>query len=181
MIDGLVAKRYAEALFEVAKEKQLLEQVRQDLALTDKVIANTEGFMNFFLHPQIDSKRKKEIINQSFADNLSLISKNLLFQLIDNHRMEFIEEILNFYVKLVNEALGVIEVQAITSSELSSEDKEKISQALQVKFNKEIRLNTQIDPAIIGGMIIKVGDRVYDGSIKKQLKVLSRSLTASRV
>lgn len=181
MIDGLVAKRYAEALFNVANEKNLLDKVEQDLKVAAEILNNTEDLMTFLRHPQVDSQKKKNLIDSSFKDSIAVISKNFLFQLIDNHRIEFIEDILRIYVKLANDVRGVLDVEAVTAVPLDDSENGKVIQSLSGKFGKQIRLTNVIDPSVIGGMIVKIGDRIYDGSVNKQLKVLKRSLTASRV
>lgn len=181
MTEGLVAKRYAEALFEVAKEKNLLDTIERDLLFTVQVIEGTDGFMTFLRHPQIDEKTKKDLINKSFQESISETTKNFLYQLIDSKRIEYIEEIAKQYIGKANEARNIVEVETTTSSDLSDEDISKVRNILSTKLGKEVRLSNAVDSSILGGMIIKIGDRVYDGSINKQLKVLKRSLSASRV
>lgn len=181
MSDGLVSKRYAEALFEVANQKNLLDQVENDLIFIVKVINQTEGFMKFLRHPQIDVKVKRNIFEKDFKDAISQISKNFIFQLIDSHRIEFIEDILKQYTKYANEARGIVDVEAITSEQLDDNNKTKVEATLNKKLGKKVRLQNIVEPSIVGGMVIRIGDRVYDGSISKQLKVLKRSLMASRV
>lgn len=181
MIEGLVAKRYAEAMFEVTKQKDLLDRVEQDLLFVLDVVKGTEDLMVFLRHPQIDEQVKKSILDSAFTDSITQIVKNFLYQLIDGKRIEYLEEITNYYIKLANEARGIVNVEAITSVDLSAADKKKVIEQLNKQLNKEIRLDNKVDPSILGGMVIRIGDRVYDGSISKQLKVLKRSLTASRV
>lgn len=181
MIDGVVAKRYAEALFEVAKEKNLLDKVEEDLLTIVQIMNQTDNLLPFFRHPQIDTNAKKELVEASFKDNISEVSKNFIFQLIDNRRIEFIDEVLKLYVRLANQVRGVVDVEAITANVLDEASQAKVVHSLNEKLGKKVRLKNVTDPSIIGGMIIKIGDRVFDGSIDKQLKVLKRSLTASRV
>ncbi len=181
MIDGTVAKRYAEALFEVAKENNQLEKIEADLKLVAEVMQQTELLMDFLRHPQIDGLAKKELIKTAFKDSISSISENFLSQLIDSNRVEFFEEILKMFIKYANEVRGVIDVEAITAITLDDANKTKVIETLKQKFNKQVRLQNIVDPSILGGIIVKIGDRVYDGSINKQLKLLERSLMASRV
>lgn len=181
MIEGLVAKRYAEAMFEVTKQKDLLDRVEQDLLFVLAVVKGTEDLMIFLNHPQIDEQVKKSILDTAFNESITQIVKNFLYQLIDGKRIEYLEEIIKYYIKLANQARGIVDVEAVTSVALSATDRNKVVEQLSKQLNKEIRLDNRIDPSILGGMIIRVGDRVYDGSISKQLKVLRRSLTASRV
>lgn len=181
MIEGLVAKRYAEALFEVANNKKSLDQIEEDLQLIVDVFENTSELTAFLHHPKIDDKTKKAIIDQAFDGKLNEMTKNLLYLLIDNNRTEYIGDIKKEFVKLANIARNIVDVEAITAIELDKDSQDKVSKTLKDKLGKSVRLKSFVDPSLLGGIVIKIGDRVYDGSINKQLKVLKRSLKASRV
>ncbi len=181
MIEGLAAKRYAKALFEITKNTELLDKVEQDLQLVIKVIYGSEEIKNFLNHPQITREIKRNIIDSTFGQAISQVTKNMLFQLIDNNRQEALEGILNEYIKMANNYRGIIDVEAISVVTLSDTDKEKIIKSFAEKFNKQVRLTNTVDSSILGGMVIRIEDKVYDGSIKTKLKVMKRDLTASRV
>ena len=181
MIEGVAAKRYAKALFEITKDSELLEKVEADLRQIVQVVYSDDEIRNFLNHPQITREVKKEVINAGFSNDISQITKNFLFQLIDNNRQDTLEGILSEYVEMANNYRGIIEVEALSISALNDQDKEKITKSLTERFNKQIRLKNIVDPSIIGGLIIRVGDKVYDGSIETKLKVMKRSLTTSRV
>ncbi len=181
MIEGIAAKRYAKALFEITKDSELLEKVEQDLHLVVKVIYSNEDIKNFLNHPQITREVKKDIINSAFSKNISQITKNFIFQLIDNNRQDALEGILSEYIKMANNYRGIIDVEALSVVALNDVEKEKITNSFTKRFNKQIRLKNTIDPSIIGGMIVRIGDKVYDGSIRTKLKVMKRNLTTSRV
>ncbi|MGD9679481.1 MAG: F0F1 ATP synthase subunit delta [Vulcanibacillus sp.] len=181
MIEGLAAKRYAKALFEITKDSELLEKVEQDLHLVIEVIYSSEEIKNFLNHPQITREVKRTIIDSTFGQAISQITKNMLFQLIDNNRQEALEGILSEYIKMANNYRGIIDVEAISVIALSDADKEKVTKSFAEKFNKQVRLKNTVDPLILGGMVIRIGDKVYDGSIKTKLKVMKRNLTTSRV
>ncbi len=176
MIEGLVAKRYAKALFEVADEKKLLDEVESDLQLVLNVMKETDGFDNFIRHPKVGMDVKKDIVTKAFQNEITEISQNLLYQLIDNHRMEYIKEILFQFVLLANKARKVVDVEAVTAFELNQTDKEAIAQSLNKKFNKSVRLINVIEPSIIGGMVVKIGNRIYDGSLQAQLEMMKKKL-----
>jgi len=181
MIEGLAAKRYAKALFELTKETDLLDRTEQDLQLIIKVIYDDEEIRKFLAHPQITREVKKKIVASALSDKILKLTKNMLFQLIDNNRQEVLGEILNQYVKLANDHRGIIDVEAISVVSLNEKEKDKITESFQNKFGKKVRLKNKIDSSILGGMVIRIEDKVYDGSIKTKLQVMKRSLTTSRV
>ncbi|TCS83406.1 F0F1 ATP synthase subunit delta [Tepidibacillus fermentans] len=180
MINGLVAKRYAKALFEVAYNNRILEQVEADLQLIVKVFRETEGFLSFLRHPLVDKEKKKQIIDTAFGDSISSVSKKLLLRLIEGGREEYVEAIAEAYTHLSNQVRGIVDVTATTAIALTQEEKDKITQSIQTKIGKTVRLHNIVDPNIIGGMVIQIGDRLYDGSLKKKLLMVKRSLMASR-
>jgi len=181
MINGLVAKRYAKALFEVALSNRILEQVEADLKLIVQVFEETDGFIDFLRHPLVDKDKKKQIITSAFKDSISDVSKNLLLRLIDGGREEYVEAIFVTFTGLSNQMRGIADVTATTAIPLSDQEKGKVVQTIQEKLGKTVRLTNNVDPSIIGGMVIQIGDRLYDGSLKKKLLKVKRSLMASRV
>ena len=174
MIEGIVAKRYAKALFEAANEKNSLDQVEQDLQFVVKVMKDTEGFTTFLRHPRVGTDVKKETVATAFQQEISEVSQNFLYLLIDNHRMEYLEEILYQFIELANEARKVVDVEAITATALEQKDQDSIVQLLNQKLNKTVRLRNKIDPSIIGGMVVRIGDRIYDGSLQAQLQMMKK-------
>lgn len=181
MIAGQVAKRYSQALFEVAKEQNLLDQVEKDLKLFVETLKNTEEFQIFLTHPQIGGEVKKNMVSNIFADSISWVAKNFLQVLIDGGRENTVEEILQGYSKLANEARGVAALTAISAKPLTEEEKQQLEQLYKQRLNKVVKLENVVDPTILGGLIVRIGDRVYDGSLIKKLKTVKKSLVASRV
>ena len=181
MMNGLVAKRYARALFEVAQENHLLDQVAADLETMIDIIQNTEGFTTFLYHPSIEKEAKKDLMEKAFGESISWVSKNFMLLLIDSGREDVLEEIYAEYSKLSNEAKGVSLVTAVTAVPLGEEEKQELVQIYGQKLKKAIQLNNVVDPTIIGGMVVKIGDRIYDGSLKRKLQLVNKSLMASRV
>lgn len=181
MSEGIAAKRYAKALFEITKDSELLEKVEEDLQLIVNVISSDEDIRNFLNHPQITREIKKEVIKSAFKENISQTTKNLLFTLIDNNRQNTLDGILSEYIKMSNSYRGIIDVETLSVVALNDVEKVNITESFTEKFNKQIRLRNIIDPSIIGGMIVRIGDKVYDGSIRTKLKVMKRNLTTSRV
>jgi F-type H+-transporting ATPase subunit delta len=181
MSESVAAKRYAKALFEVAKESKQLGRVEQDLEQIINTVYADEAIVNFLNHPQITADDKKKIIADSVGANIVSITKNLFMQLIDNHRQNELPNIFSEYTKLANDDRGIIGVEVRTITELSAREQEKLSKSLAKEYGKEIRLKNVIDPSIIGGIVINVGDKVYDGSLKTKLNVMKRTITTSRV
>lgn len=181
MSQGAAEKRYAKALFEVAEKEAVLEDIEKDMQLITEVIHSSTKIENFIYHPQIDGSAKKEVIESTLNDKISLISKNFLFLLIDNNRLEILDGVQKQYVKLANEARGIVKVEAISVAPLNDKEQEKIIKLFSDKLNKKIQLVNTVDSTILGGIVLRIGDKVFDGSISKKLQVMKRNLTTSQV
>lgn len=104
-----------------------------------------------------------------------------MFLLIDNNRLEILDGVQKQYVKLANEARGIVKVEAISVAPLNDKEQEKIIKLFSDKLNKKIQLVNTVDSTILGGIVLRIGDKVFDGSISKKLQVMKRNLTTSQV
>lgn len=181
MNEGTVEKRYAKALFEIAEKEAKLDNVEEDLNLITRVVHSDKEIESFIYHPQVDGSAKKEVIDSALSDKVSIISKNFLFLLIDNNRLEILDGVQKQYVKLANNARGIVEIEAISVAPLNETDKNNIIKLFADKLGKKIQLNNTVDPSLLGGIVLRIGDKVFDGSISKKLQVMKRNLTTSQV
>ncbi|WP_019121082.1 F0F1 ATP synthase subunit delta [Brevibacillus massiliensis] len=165
-----VAKRYARALFEVAKERGLIDQVETELKSIVDAVRQNEDLTKILMHPHISVGAKKELISQLFEAHVAEVTSNFLAVLIDNGRESDLENIANAYVKLANEERGIADALLTSAKPLSSEEQAEIAERFGKLLNKRLRFETVVDPAILGGIVIKIGDRLYDGSIRSKLE-----------
>ncbi|MFM1651203.1 F0F1 ATP synthase subunit delta [Brevibacillus sp. B_LB10_24] len=165
-----VAKRYARALFEVAKERGLIDQVETELKSIVDAVRQNEDITKILMHPHISVGAKKELISQLFEAHVAEVTSNFLAVLIDNGRESDLENIANAYVKLANEERGIADALLTSAKPLSSEEQAEIAERFGKLLNKRLRFETVVDPAILGGIVIKIGDRLYDGSVKSKLE-----------
>lgn len=164
-----VAIRYAQALFEVAKERGTVDVVEENLALVKEVLEDNESFQQLLLHPQIAASEKKDLIDQFFGEAISSEVINLLKVLVDNHREDIMNVIQLDYVEIANEYRGIADATVTSARELSDDDQKKIRDQFGQLLNKKLRITVKVDESLIGGVIVKIGNRVYDGSISGQL------------
>ncbi|MBA4495958.1 F0F1 ATP synthase subunit delta [Paenactinomyces guangxiensis] len=180
MSGSVVAKRYAKAMFEVAMEKNLLDQVETELTQIVETFSASPELMEWFSHPNTDSAQKKELFSTLFKE-LNEITQNLLFLLADRHREGYIGEIAAEYKELANEARGVAEAIVTSATPLTEEDKQQLTEVFQQMVGKTIHINNVVDSDILGGVIVQIGDRLYDGSLKTKLVRFQERLKGSRV
>lgn len=171
-----VEKRYAQALFQVAGDKKPAWQFVTDLNGVEKTLTAYPELEEALLSPQVDKGVKKSILKQLFAERVSPPVLNFLFILIDKDRFAGLPGMLKAYTALCLEAKGEMEVLVETAVPLPEELKTALTQALSRQKGKEIKLTTGVAPELLGGMVITMGDRLLDLSLKGRLKAIQENL-----
>ncbi len=176
-----VARVYASSLFEIAKEKNIISQVEEDLRVVSQVLTEEADFKSYIYAPGITIEAKKSFLNKVFAGNISENTLNLLNLLIDNDRQDSISGIYEAFVELGDEHNNRERITIITQASLDESLIASIKSQIGEKLNKEIIVTEKVDESILGGIIIKIGDLVIDGSLSKGLKNIKRNLLNSKV
>lgn len=172
----LVAKTYAEALFEVAVEIQQLDQFGEQLRFVSDTFQQYPEFYELYKTPQISNEEKKSIIANVFQKGVQVELLNFLKILIDKRRTGKFEDIAKEYQRLVNDYHNIVEAVAITTKPLGDADRLNLESKLAAMTGKKIKLKNEIDPTIIGGMLVRMGDKVIDGTVQSRLGKLKESL-----
>lgn len=179
MLNGALARRYAQALFELAVEVSLLDQVDAELQELTKLIAENSELRHLLNHPNIEAKTKKEVLNKILDQNISDITRHFFYLLIDRRRQNLTKYIQREFTRLANEARNVIEAQIVSAVPLAEAQEEKLKQVIAKATGKNVRLTTSVDSTLIGGAKLQIGDRVMDGSIATALEKLRNQLKKS--
>ncbi|MDE2996701.1 MAG: ATP synthase F1 subunit delta [Bacteroidota bacterium] len=176
MSEITIARRYAQALNEQAAQAGVLDQVDVDIQLIRDALADSRELRDFFGSPIISREKKAVVVKELFGDRLQQITLTFLSLLVEKRREDVFPAVVTSYRELRDTELGIIAVTVRTAHELSDEDKEALMQAMKSLTGKEVRLETRVDTSILGGVVIRVGDTVYDGSISNQLATLRERL-----
>ena len=167
---------YAEALFEAARERDELEEVFSDLGKFVSALHESEELKLFFYGGQVPERQKRKALD-GLTEGMKTQATNFLKVLVDNGREEILEEVLGRYEQLVKEHLGRIEVQVTTAVELSEEQLDDLKERLaRVLEGREVILETDVDPDLIGGAVFQFGGRMMDGSIRGRLESLREGM-----
>ena len=167
---------YAGALFEAARERGELEEVLSDLEEFVAALHESEELRLFFYGGQIPERQKRRAID-GLTEGMKTQATNFLKVLVDNGREEILEEVLGRYEHLVKEHLGRIEVGVTTAVELSEEQLDRLKERLEGTLEgKEVVLETNVDPGLIGGAVFRFGGRMMDGSIRGRLESLREEM-----
>jgi F-type H+-transporting ATPase subunit delta len=176
-----IARVYASSLIELGTEKKILPDLEEEIKFIAGMISDDRNFRHFLTSPGITKDAKKESIEKIFKGKLSDYMVNFIKVLIDNDRQSAIPEIYEMFTGLIDEVNNRQRVTIITSVDLDSTLKGKLTAKLKDVFKKEIILKEEIDPSILGGIIIKVGDTVIDGSLAKDLRNIKLNMLNSKV
>ncbi len=165
-----VSRRYAKALILIGQEDGQAEQYNEELSAVVGLFDTQEGFETALTNPLFNKNDRKKVLEAVLAaTQLSAIMKSFLILLFDKGRIGFLRDIASYYKDMADELNGVVKASVTSATELSSEAVEKIKASLSKKTGKTIVLNVEQDPALIGGVVTKIGDLVLDGSVKTQL------------
>ncbi|MBU9712914.1 F0F1 ATP synthase subunit delta [Evansella tamaricis] len=172
-----VGFRYASALFEYAQERNALEQITDDLEAVSQVMRDTNLLDEVFRHAKMTPEEKKKIITYSFSDKVSEAVVNLLLLLIDKKREDVFFAIVEDFKNLTNDVRGIADAKVYSAKPLSDQEKEAVASVFAVKAGKQKLLVTNIvDKELIGGLKVRIGDRVYDGSVASKLASIQQRM-----
>lgn len=173
---SVVGDRYAESLFDLAKEENKVTQYLDDIKLVGEVLDSDPQIVQFFNHVLIENDKKIQLLDQSFKGNVDQYVLNFLKLLVQSRRIRYIDDIVKSYIKLSNQYLGIEEGMIYTPYELTVQQIQDIEKAISQKENKKVTLKVSIDPSLLGGIKVQIANRIYDGTIKNKVEMLKKEL-----
>jgi F-type H+-transporting ATPase subunit delta len=176
MSNTMVAKRYASALFQIANEQQILGQVEEDLRVVKEVLEYNPDLKAVLKSSKLTIDKKKEIVKNAFA-SVNVYVLNTVLILIDRHREDQIAEVTDQFLELANEAMGIAEAEVYSARELTDAERDALSATFAAKIGKKsLRIENIVDSNLLGGIRLRIGNRIYDGSLRGKLDRLERNL-----
>jgi F-type H+-transporting ATPase subunit delta len=167
-------KWYAQAIFELALEKKVLEAFQQGLErLTD--LARDETLMALLENPKLPFEAKTDLMKEGLGEVHPFVS-NLALLLVSKDGLRLAGEISRDYQVLLDAYRGIEHAEVTTAISLDEKDREMVSRRIGEILGRKVTLDLQVDPSIIGGFIARVGDMVIDGSLRQNLDSLGKSL-----
>ena len=167
-------RRYALALYEVAEEKGKVQEYLNDLREICDLIDNNKDFYEVVKHPQISTKQKKKTFINIFKGNIDEELLSFLLILIEKDRILFLKEKLKEMEKIHLERLNVLQGIVKTTIPLEEYEYNALVEKLEKKYNKDIILKKIIDPEILGGIYVRIGNDVIDGTVRTRLDDLRK-------
>lgn len=175
---NVIAKRYAEALFQIGKEKDTLDTLVEQFTLVKNSFHENEQVIVYLKHPRIQEKEKLSFINKTF-DQFETVVINTLKLLVERHRIEMISSIIEQFISIVHEEKGIAEVTVQSVRELTDKESKHLKEKLAKRFEKEtVRIHNIVNPEILGGLHIQVGNTIIDGTVRSKLQRMERKITS---
>ncbi len=172
-----IAFKYAKALMDAAIEQSELKAVSKDVHLLQSLYLDVPELKQFFGNPAIPVSEKQGVVEKQFKKGTSPMVGNLLQLLVENDRIALLPEILNCYIELFNLREGIAKAEVTVPVSISDDLERKLRSTLETLFGyQQVELNVTVDPAIIAGAIVRVGDKIIDGSYYGKLETLRRQV-----
>lgn len=171
--------QYANALADVALQQNAADPVLKQLADFEAAYAESAELRNFLATPAVTAKEKRAVVDKiSTRLGASKIVRNFLFLIIDHRRTLMIPEVAHAFHTVIRERRGVAEATVTSASDMSEAQKKNLTQSLEKKTGKKIEAKFTIDKALLGGVVVRIGDTVYDGSLRYRLNEMRAKLAA---
>jgi F-type H+-transporting ATPase subunit delta len=176
-----ISKRYARAFFEIASEEKQIESYYNEINQFASVISQNKSLKDFLANPIFDQTSKKGVVDNIISKmKLAGMTESFLRLLVDKKRIDILEDIVVCYRQLMDETLKKVRVNVRTAFPLTDELKSYISANLEKTLGKKVDMTVEEDSSLLGGVVIGVGDTLYDGSIKYQLNNMRNLLGEAR-
>ncbi|MGB3765269.1 MAG: ATP synthase F1 subunit delta [Phormidesmis sp.] len=175
-----VAAPYAQALLSIAKSKDSVETLSQTAGELLSLMKESDELSQFLSNPIADKEAKRGVIKKVLGDDANVQMKNFMMLLVDKGRIALVKPILEQFQSLVRELNQTVLAEVISAVELSDEQRETVRQKVQgMTQAKSVELESRVDPDLIGGVIIQIGSKVLDASIRGQLRRIGLQLGVS--
>jgi F-type H+-transporting ATPase subunit delta len=179
--DETVARNYAETLFELASRNESIQEYGDALGMVAGLLEDDSRFRTFVETPQIDDETKKDVIRKVFRDKAPKQVINFVLITIDKRRQTLLREISAEYLLLLDDHLGREHVEVTVARPLDDTTENVVSERLSKMLGKQAIPHIRVKPEILGGLIVRTGDMIYDGSVRRRLEDLRRRLLTARI
>jgi F-type H+-transporting ATPase subunit delta len=178
-----VAQVYASSLLEIAFSKGVPGEVLRDIEEIGRILKKEPRVLAFLITPNIKKDAKRQVIDRAFGGRVAEVVQNFLKVVVDKGRAVALPEIIRAFVASYHERQGELVVNVRSAHPLDDDERDRIRAALKKKYAgqwNEFLLEERVDPALLGGLVLRTGDNVYDASLRTRLTAIGDRLRASR-
>jgi F-type H+-transporting ATPase subunit delta len=175
--EGKIARVYGTALYQAAEEEGRVAQVRRDLGEFVEAVDSSEELRRFLLAEEISDARKKEVLLELTEGGEELV-RNLLCLMVDKSREGELEDAYRVFVRLLEAAQGLVHVEVVSAVPLTASLQETLRARIESSLDKTVELTLKVDEEILGGLRLRIGDRIADASVRHRLDRLREALVS---
>ena len=179
--DLSVARRYASALFEVAKKRGEVDAVAGNLQEVVTTVQSSRELMSVLHHPLLTTEKKKAVLSGVFGGRVLPGVERFLFLVVEKDRAVVLPQMLEEFNRMVDEFRGEGDAEVTSAVPLSAAQVASLQASIQARFGIKVRLSTRIDPNILGGLVVRVGDKLMDASVATKLQSMNEQLKRVKV
>lgn len=177
MSSAKVASRYASALLEEANRINILEEINKDIQFLDDTISANRDLLLMLKSPIVNSSLKQNVLKAVFGDKVNALTMNFLDLLVRKRRESIVTDILFAFTEVYNEFKNIKAVELVSATPLGAEEEAKIIESIKQQLDgASLDVKKSVDPGLLGGFVIKIGDKVFDTSLRNKLSALKRSI-----
>ncbi|GCF09361.1 ATP synthase F1 subunit delta [Dictyobacter arantiisoli] len=178
MLKGAIARRYAEAIFEIARKQNTIDRSLDDVKNIAEVFGN-RSLAYLLREPKVPAQRKETALRQTLADKVLPTSLNLALLIVQRELVDVMPNIATEFENLVLDYRNQAVAKVTTAAQLDEAQSAIVKRALEQRTGKNIVIQTRVDPSILGGVVARVGNQIIDGSIRNRLHVLQQQLISN--
>lgn len=173
--DTVVAKRYAKALYSAAVDKGITLEVEEQLKTVVEVLHFDQEVKRFILAPRVSQSDKLNVLRTALQDKVSPTVLNTVVLLVERGRTDIFADLLETYIKIEGDALGIGDATVYSTYSLSQEEQDSVAAEFSQLTGRKIRVANVVDKSLLGGLKVLIGDTLYDGSLSGKLERLEKS------
>ncbi len=175
----ILASRYAKAVFELALEKKILNEINNDMILIDSVVKQSKELIHLLRNPVLKPKKKKAILKAIFENKVQNVTLKFLYILTDNGREAYISDVAEEFQELYNEYNNIITANLTTAVKVEKDVMKRIVDLIEKETKATVKLKEVVDENIIGGFVLDYDDFEYDASIRHKIKKLKKEFDSN--
>ena len=177
-----VARRYAEALADVAIAHNQVEQIDKELRVFSELVRSNRELYELFASPIVSQTDKLKVLEALISRvGTGKMTANLLRAMLSNYRLQYAPEVYEQFCREMNERKGLVTAEVTTASEVGAAEQAKLGRTLEKMTGKRVEFKFRTDPSLIGGVVTRIGSVVYDGSVRTQLQEIKETLKQGEI
>lgn len=172
-----IARRYAEALADVATARNQVEQIDNELLVFAEMLRVSPELHDMFASPIVSQTDKLKVLEALIArTRTGQMTANLMRTMLNHYRMQHLDEVYEQFRREINERKGLIAAEVTTAAEVGAAEQARLGRTLEQMTGSHVELKFKTDPSLIGGVVTRIGSVVYDGSVRTQLQTIKERL-----